>query len=216
MTRRNFLSFTVSALTAAFLALQGVPSAHASAATTPEGFIDSLAERAIESLTDKSVERPQRIQRFRALFTDHFAVKGIGKWVLGRYWRKATDTEKSDYLTLFEDLMVVSYVDRFATYAGERLAIKKTLPDNDTLSTVYSEIKRPGAGQPIRVDWRVSKAKSGGFKIVDVMVEGTSMSATLRSDFKSIIRQNGGKIAGLISALRKKTSALKAESAAAN
>jgi len=42
-----------------------------------------------------------------------------------------------------------------------------------------------------------------------VIVEGTSMSNTLRSDFGSIIRQKGGSIAGLISALREKTASLK-------
>ena len=37
------------------------------------------------------------------------------------------------------------------------------------------------------------------------------MSNTLRSDFGSIVRRQGGKVAGLITALREKTEALKAE-----
>lgn len=215
MNRRIFLT-AAAAVLAVLMGVQTPSAVQASDAASPKAFIDGLAERAIESLTDKTVERGKRVERFRTLFNDHFAVKGIGKWVLGRYWRAATDDQKAEYLKLFEDLMVVSYVDRFAEYAGERLTIVKSLPDNETLTTVYSEIRRPGANQPIRVDWRVSKSKSGGFKIVDVMVEGTSMSATLRSDFKSIIRQNGGQVAGLIVALRDKTASLKAATASSN
>ncbi len=45
-------------------------------------------------------------------------------------------------------------------------------------------------------------------KILDVIVEGASMSQTLRSDFGSIIRQKGGKVSGLLDVLRVKTAAL--------
>ena len=203
----------ISILAALVIALPFATPSRAAEETGPKDFITSLATHAIESLTKGTVSRPQKVDNFRALFRDHFAVKGIGKWVLGRYWRRATDDQKSEYLTLFEDLMVVSYVDRFADYAGEQLVIVKSLPNNKTMSTVYSEILRPGSSKPIRVDWRVSKTNAGDFKIVDVVVEGTSMSATLRSDFKSIIRQNGGQVAGLLVALRAKTASLKTETA---
>ena len=211
MIRRRFLL----ALTACLLAV----AAPARADTQPadaKAFIESLAHRAIASLTDNKVAREERVNRFRSLFRDHFAAKGIGKFVLGRYWKTATEAERDEYQKLFEDLMVVSYVDRFAEYAGENLEVVKSLPDSDSLSTVYSEIRRPGASQPIRIDWRVAKTSDGAFKIVDVVVEGTSMSRTLRSDFSSIIRQHGGEVAGLLQALREKTASLKSAEAPAN
>jgi phospholipid transport system substrate-binding protein len=108
-------------------------------------FIRSLAGQAIGSLTDRSAPREIRIERFRELFNDRFAVHAIGKFVLGRHWRRATESEKKEYLGLFEDLMVVSYVDRFARYAGEALEIIKTRADNETTATVFSRIARPGS-----------------------------------------------------------------------
>ena len=171
-------------------------------------FIESLSDRAIKSLTTKGITRSKRIVRFRRFFADRFAVRGIGKWILGRYWRKASKDERAEYLRLFENLMVVSYVDRFASYAGESLKLVKTVPDNATTTTVYTEIVQPAGGAAVRIDWRVG-FKDNHYKIVDVIVEGTSMSNTLRSDFGSIIRQKGGSIAGLISALREKTASLK-------
>ena len=44
-----------------------------------------------------------------------------------------------------------------------------------------------------------------------MVVEGASMSQTLRSDFGSIIRQKGGKVSGLLEELRVKTASLKGE-----
>jgi len=208
MVRRRFAALIALS---AFLFLSGTSLTSAQASTHEAGatkFIESLSDQAIQSLTKKDIARPVRIDRFRELFTTHFAVRGIGKWILGRYWRKASKEEQAEYLKLFEDLMVISYVDRFASYAGEKLHMIKTIPDNVTTATVYTEIVQPSGGPPVRIDWRVG-SKENHYKVVDVIVEGTSMSNTLRSDFGSIIRQKGGSVAGLIETLREKTASLK-------
>jgi len=104
--------------------------------------------------------------------------------------------------------MVVSYVDRFARYAGETLDIRKSRAEKTNTATVFTEIKRPAGAKPIRVNW-LTGTDGKVYKILDVIVEGTSMSTTLRSDFGSIVRQKGGSVAGLIEELKKKTASLK-------
>jgi phospholipid transport system substrate-binding protein len=42
------------------------------------------------------------------------------------------------------------------------------------------------------------------FKIVDVLVEGVSMGQTQRSDFASVIRNNGGALSGLLDEMRRR------------
>lgn len=206
---RRFFAAALCGL-ALTLATASAPARAAGVEDTAKAFVESLAQQAIDSLTVQGIDRPERIARFRTLFNDAFAVKGIGKWILGRYWKKASEAEQTEYLKLFEDLMVVSYVDRFAKYTGEKLAITKTLKQNDTNATVFSEIQAEAGGKNVRVDWKV-QTKADKTKIVDVMVEGTSMSQTLRSDFGSIIKQRGGTVAGLLEALREKTESLKSE-----
>ena len=170
-------------------------------------FIGSLAQKAIESLTDPDVSREERIDRFRALFSDSFAVRSIGKRVLGRYWRKAGSEERMEYRKHFERLMVVAYVDRFANYAGESLTIRENRIEDSAIATVFTEIHRRGGKKPIRVDWVVG-TNGTIFKIVDVKVEGVSMTTTLRSEFSSIIRRRNGKVSGLIEELAKRAAQL--------
>ena len=62
-------------------------------------FISSLAENAIGSLASKETERNERINRFRAMFVENFAVRSIGKFVLGRFWKKASEEEAEDKKT---------------------------------------------------------------------------------------------------------------------
>jgi phospholipid transport system substrate-binding protein len=176
-------------------------------------FIESLAKQAVDSLADQAIPRPERINRFRRMFNDSFAVEVIGRWILGRHWREATDAQRAEYLKLFEDLMVVSYVDRFAEYAGDALKVHRALTENESTVTVFSEIVRPGGSQPVRVDWRVGRNKESAYKVVDVVIEGTSMSNTMRADFTSVINQKGGQVSGLIEVLREKTTQLKQQEA---
>lgn len=184
------------------------PSAWAGRGDDARQFIESLADQAILSLAAGDISRPERIKRFRTLFDDNFAVDAIGKWVLGRYWRQATPAQQSDYLKLFQGYIVASYVDRFTSYTGEKLKITKVVADGNGPITVFSELLRPGQGNtPVRVDWRI-EGTDHRLKIVDLVVEGVSMSTTLRSEFGSLIRRDGGDISGLLDVLRQKTANL--------
>jgi len=201
-----------AATVAAFFLAVGLAASPAAAerGDAARQLVESLADRAIQALTVVDTPRAERIRRFRALFDAHFAVEAIGRWVLGRHWPRATPDEQAEYLGLFEDYIVASYVDRFADYAGERLRIVRVLAEEDARTTVFSEIVPPGGGKtPVRVDWRI-EGDAPQLKIVDLVVEGVSMSATLRSDFGSVVRRDGGRIDGLLAVLREKTASLEA------
>ena len=175
-----------------------------------QAFVETLARDAVDTLTRPDVPRADRIRTFRALFNDRFAVRSIGRFILGRHWRRATKAQQDAYLTLFEDLMVVSYVDRFASYSGNRLTIVRTRADTDRYATVFSQFRADSAAKPVNVDWRVGKA-NGQYWVMDVVVAGASMSGTLKSQFASIIRSNGNQVGGLITELRKKTDSLRGQ-----
>lgn len=200
-TRR---STVFAALLIAWLGLlPGTASRAGDGAQDAQAFITGLADKAIAALTPPGISRGERETRARVLLNDNFAVPTIGQFVLGRYWRAATPEERKEYLALFEELIVVTYVDRFSRYSGERLKVTRTVSDNDSGDTiVYSEISRP-AGQPIEVGWRVRKYASA-FKIVDVYVEGVSMGQTQRSEFSSVIRNNGGSLTALLDEMRRR------------
>ena len=194
--RREFLACCLAVLLA-------MPGARAQTFGDEAGnFITSLADKAIAALTEEGLSRDQRVARFRALLNENFAVRSIGRWVLGRYWRKATYAERSEYLKLFENLIVTSYVDRFERYSGETLTVTKTVVKKAGDVIVFSQITRSQGVKPVQVDWRV-RVNKGQYKIVDVIVEGISMGQTQRSEFASVIRNNGGNVKGLLVELRK-------------
>ena len=77
--RREFLTACV----ALALAVSGFPARADEFAEGAQRFIESLADRAVAALTVPHLPRPRRLARFRALFTDPFAVQAIRypKWM---------------------------------------------------------------------------------------------------------------------------------------
>jgi phospholipid transport system substrate-binding protein len=177
--------------------------ARAQAPAGPGQFIESLADKAVAALTDKNTPREERIRRFRVLLNEHFAVAIIARWVLGRPWQTSSAAERAEYLRLFEDLIVYSYVDRFTEYAGEKLEVSRTLVVEGGDTMVYSSIVRGNQPEPVEVDWRV-RTRDGQFKIVDVMVKGISMGVTQRQEFASVFNRNNNSMSAFLSELRER------------
>ena len=186
--------------------LVAAPMAQAAQISYADGaakFISALAERAMSTFAESEPASGDRRERFRELFNDAFAVKGIGKFVLGRHWRKATPEERQEYLVLFEDQIVSTWADRFTEYSGNKFEIMGATAAKGLRAPVaLVETKFwTGPKSTIRVDWRVSTADSN-YKITDIYVEGVNLANTHRSEYSSAIRRHGGTIEGLLQAMR--------------
>lgn len=199
MRRIPFLAFGAFALVVLVYATPA--SANARAA---EAFIREMGTKAFASLGEEGISQEERTKRFRDLLHEAFDLPGIARFTLGRYWRVATEDEKKEYVELFEKFVIQAYENRFEELSGKKLNVLQAREIAANKSLVLSEITIPN--QPaVKINWRVM-SQNDKHKITDVMVEGISMSVTQRDEFASVIRQTGGKVAGLIKALRRKTS----------
>ena len=122
-------------------------------------------------------------------------------WCFPGTWSgKPHQVQRSQFV---EDFIVRSYAIRFAGYSGQTFAVKGSTPGPKETTVVHSRVLQRNA-EPIRVDWRV-EPRGGKLVITDIIVEGVSMSVTQRSEFASVIQSSGGKVEGLLEALRNKT-----------
>lgn len=204
MQRRSFLSLTVSAAAAAaaFAAFPTLSFAQQPRNREAEGFVSNLAQRAITSLADSRMSDSERAVRFRTLLAENFDVPVIGRFVLGRYFRTATDPQRGEFQSLLEAYLTQAYANRFKEYSGNQLRVDGTRagPDNETM--VASTIVRP-QGAPIQIEWRLQQS-GNSFKILDVWIEGVSMAVTQREEFASIIQRGGNKVEALLASLRRR------------
>ncbi len=167
------------------------------------GFIQSLGDRALGVLADKSLSKADRDREFRALLEEGFDVRAIAAFCIKQYWRKASPEQREEYVRLFTDLIVQTYSARLgAVYSGEEFNVRKVVGDGDKGAMVKSEIVSANpASSPIRLDWRVRWPREN-YKIVDVLVEGISMAITQRDEFVAVIQRNGGNLGPFLDSLR--------------
>jgi phospholipid transport system substrate-binding protein len=184
----------------AVLVVVALAPAPARAADDAAGFISDLGKRAIGVLTSAK-SQAERESQFHALFDEGFDVPRIARFVLGPYWRTATDAQREQFPKLFEDYIVHVYAVRFGGYSGEQLKVTGSRPEGDNATLVTSLIIADSNSPPIKADWRVAKT-SRGFNVVDVIIEGVSMAVVEREEFSSVIQRGGGQVEALLKELR--------------
>lgn len=169
-------------------------------------FIKSLSDRAIETLTDSDITTDERRAQFRNLFREGFAVDGIARFALGRYWRSASKQQREEYLVLFEDVIVTTWADRFSLYSGQAFEVRGATnepSDGPEKVALVSSQFFTNPTSPVQIEWRVA-SRGDVIKIVDVKVAGFSMANTQRDEFNSVILNNGRNLSALLEMLRKR------------
>ena len=170
----------------------------------PGSYVISTTEKAIKTLTDESINPQEKEVRFGKLFDENFDIPSISRFVLGKYWKSATTTQKKEFIVTFRNYIVKTYSSRFSEYTGEKLTlINSENESNPKLFIVHTALNREDA-PPIKVDWRVG-LKKDRYVILDIIIEGISLAITQRSEFVSVIDQNDGNVDNLIKLLKEKS-----------
>jgi len=190
MTRRSALGVLMGAAL-----ILGVVSGQPAPAAADEGagkFIEILGQRAVDVLKDKvNTTFAMREAAFRDLLVDGFHMPTISRFVIGRYWRSASEQQREDYNAVFVDFITRVYAARFDAYNGEVFNILEVREESESAdSIVRTNITRPSGGAAIDIDYRVRKIGEA-YKVVDVNVEGISMLHTHRVEFASVINKKG-------------------------
>jgi len=197
MTRRSLLTIMSLLIASAWWT-----TASDAVAADANLFMNQFWGQTVEVLS-KKVPRAERLARFRQLYLADFDGPGIARFVLGRYWRSASEQEQQEFLRLFEDYVVFVYGTRLSNFGGETFKIRGSRTD-ESGTIVSTDIVSPNGDAPIKLDWRLI-TDHGSFKINDVIIEGISMLVTQRSEFATVIQRHGGRVGELLAMMRERT-----------
>jgi phospholipid transport system substrate-binding protein len=131
----------------------------------------------------------------------HVDFEEATRLAVGRAWRTASKEQQQQLVTEFRRMLVRTYSNAISAYEGQTV---KVLPlrmkADDTDVTVHNQYIRPGA-KPVQLDYQMRKV-GNDWKIYDIIVEGVSLVLTYRSEFDSVVKQQG--IDGLIKTIAQK------------
>ena len=172
-------------------------------------FVDNVADDIITNVLTSDATSEQKLARFREAFTKAVDLKSVGQFVLGVYWRKASDEDKQEFLDAFTDFTTKAWADRFNMYSGQSILFSGVRNAERNQFYVDSKIEDK---EPVEVVWRL-RQKGDSYKIIDIIVEGVSMAMSYRNEYSAVLQQNGGNVKALAQELRQKSEAFGTQNA---
>ncbi|PPJ44794.1 ABC transporter, partial [Rhizobium sp. KAs_5_22] len=65
----------------------------------------------------------QRRQQVAGVLRRSVDIQGVGRFILGRWWRQASPAEQQEYMRLFEETLIRNLSARFGEYQGVRFSL---------------------------------------------------------------------------------------------
>lgn len=202
--RRAALALRGAAL-ALLLLIPG--TAHAAATDEASRFVAKLVDTAINDVIGAQISHTEREERFRRLFVEAADIPGIAAFVVGREWRGASEAQKKEFVQLFEDVSILTWISHLDEYKDVRIEVTGAYQDKSDVF-VESQVKTTD-GKPIPIVWRVQERQGGQLKLIDVVIEANSMLINTRKQYASVMRRDGG-FDGLMKALTRMRDDLRA------
>jgi phospholipid transport system substrate-binding protein len=201
----------------ALLLIAGVASGTASAqGETPEAASAVVADMIAtvqHALSDAKLSVQEREQEFGRVLHDQFDVPAISRYVLGPYSASASPQEMDVFAGLMQRWMINAFAGSMGGFGDAKIKMVETRPYGPASVVVTSEIVQPN-DPPIRIDWRLHQDE-GHYRIVDLYLQGISLSLVQREQMAAVISQNGGTVAGLNLALERRLAGNNGEGALA-
>jgi phospholipid transport system substrate-binding protein len=197
-----------AALAAAALFAAAFAASPAAADQAAEAFIGEVLSEANEIF--KSPDRAARDLGIERLVDTYVDMKRVAMFALGQYARVITPEQREVYLPLVRQYSTQVYQEALADYKGQRLKVTGSVdraPNDIIVSSRFADVKAGDQFAETVFTWRVYRTPDGKMSVVDAGADGVWLAIEQQSQFKSVIANNGGGVAGidaLIADLRRK------------
>lgn len=184
--------FTAAAAICAGIALSLAPARADDAA---EAFVQTVLDDAEPLLDIADTDQDAFFKGIEELVDKYVDMRRVSLFTLGQYARQISDEQKAAYLPLFDQYATQIYQNTLADYAGQKLEVVQSVDRSDRDIIVNSKISDPAPGDPLTdtiFHWRIYRNRDGELSIVDAGADNVWLAIEQRSQFTSVIANNGG------------------------
>ena len=166
----------------------------------PDVFVQSTVNRASKVLSE-NISKEEKINELKKIALETVDIRGIGFYTLGSARKNLNDSQKQEYIEIFEKYFLKSFSSRLAEYTNPEIDVfdKKILSEKYTI--VNSLLKGTNERPEVKIDWRIYTKNPNNPLIRDLIIEGLSLARTQKEEFESILNSNDGDINILFSTL---------------
>lgn len=189
-------------------ALLVIWASQAASDTSPLEQVRSSVDQVIGVLRDSELQGEARRKVLSGLLRSRFDFVIMSQRTLGQHWKKATELEQAEFVSLYTDLLEASYIGRIEAYTDETVSYVSEKIDGQR--AVVATVIHSG-NTDIPIEYRMVKQGDDWF-VYDVVVEDISLIRNFRNSYGEIVRKEG--YAGLFERMRQKITELHEQPAA--
>jgi len=132
-----------------------------------------------------------RFERLEPVINELFDIPFMAEKSIGRHWKTVDEENRAHLLATFERFTVANYAGRFTGYSGQLFETLRQQASKHGTVLVYSRLVLED-GEIIQLNYRLRPAEDDGWRIIDVLLNGTvSELALRRSEYSSLIQREG-------------------------
>lgn len=188
------------------LLLLVMSASRAEANVAPHDMLESVTKEIFTELKkEQQVIHEQPTHLFdlvERVLLPHVDMPVMSRYVLGKYWRKADEKQREQFIQEFKNLLVRFYVsallddpaqldELLANTDGLISYIPVNLDSETRKTTVRAEVYMPNGGPKIPVSFNLFRNDGGEWMMYDVNVDGISLVTNYRSSFAAEIKRDG-------------------------
>ncbi|NPD20110.1 MlaC/ttg2D family ABC transporter substrate-binding protein [Alterinioella nitratireducens] len=193
-TRRAFLGLMGGAAALAAMPTQLI----AQSVNAARALVDALLVD-LYALINAGRSTSQLYSDFETLLNRYADLPIIAQTVMGVDWRRASNAQRSDFITAFRSYIARKYGSRFQELIGGTFEITGARQIRNFIEVTTTANLRNEA--PFEVIWLVSSG-SGQLKFFNLVIEGINLQTTERQEIGAMLDRNGGNIDAMIADLR--------------
>ena len=169
--------------------------------SNPKEFISELVNDAITKLSDKNLDKNEKINFIEKVALENIDINALGLYTLGELRKSSNEQTVTQYQQAFEKYFLKSLTSRLTDYSTSKFEILSIDKKSSNYTIVNSKIVPTDGSPEIKIDWRVYTKNQNKPLIRDLIVEGLSLARTQKEEFASILNSNNNDIAILINKL---------------
>jgi phospholipid transport system substrate-binding protein len=186
---------TASAQPAPAAAAEVIPAAKPEPAPVADAAAVQVVERLHETLLGVMKEATAlgydgRYERLAPVIRELFDLPFMAEKSVGRHWKTATEQNQRDLVETFSRFTVANFAGRFDGFSGQSFRTLGVEPSTHGTVLVRTRLDEP-SDEGVALDYRL-RPVDGGWRIVDIYLNGTvSELALRRSEYSALIQREG-------------------------
>lgn len=132
-------------------------------------------------------QKEKRREALGTLVEERFDFEKMSQLSLGKHWKERTESEKSEFVTLFSHLLKDTYITKIEAYTDERVLFLSERIDNKKAQIDTKIITKT---VEIPINYRMFARESDQWRVYDLVIEGVSLISNYRSQFGQMLEND--------------------------